>query len=519
MPVQGGLVQRKCACGAHAGAGAPCDECKKREGQVQRRAASPASPEKVPPIVYDVLEAPGRPLDAETCGFFEARLGHDFSKVRVHTDAPAAESARAVNALAYTVGGDVVFGAGQYQPNATAGRQLLGHELMHVVQQHGRDPAPHQLRMGPCDDAYEREANKALVNLNAVPRVLGSGAVWVQRACGPEGIGRPSGCVGMKGDLPGEHFLFHVACDEFRPREEAKLRAFASTLTSGGSAKIHGFASEEGDSSFNENLSCARAVRGQAVVDSVLAPSGVRVSYSLFAHGATAGNRDQRRSIVIDWLPAGATPSPTPAPTPKPKPKPGFSQDCSEWHRCHVIEPLAAANRILTVALNALQDVVAGKINSGRIIDLLNVHFHDPDWPAARAVTVHETFRALQAELNSSLSFRCRPRDEKECMSEKGFVGGFTNCAAGSEITLCSIYFLGLPCDEQARVLIHEVAHHLPGMCQDFAYVNEPAYMSLPPEKAEKNPDTYAQFAKTVFLGKPGCRDCGTETQLRPGQY
>ena len=65
----------------------------------------------------------------------ELRFGHDFSRVRVHTDAKAAESARAVNALAYTVGHDMAFGAGQYVPETSEGRQLVAHELAHVVQQ------------------------------------------------------------------------------------------------------------------------------------------------------------------------------------------------------------------------------------------------------------------------------------------------------------------------------------------------------------------------------------------------
>ena len=67
----------------------------------------------------------------------EPRFGHDFSGVRVHTDARAAESAWSVNALAYTVGRDVVFGTGQYAPGTSGGRRLLAHELTHVVQQQG----------------------------------------------------------------------------------------------------------------------------------------------------------------------------------------------------------------------------------------------------------------------------------------------------------------------------------------------------------------------------------------------
>lgn len=65
----------------------------------------------------------------------ETRFGQDFSRVRVHADAKAGESSRAINALAYTVGRDVVFGEGQYAPQTTSGRQLLAHELAHVVQQ------------------------------------------------------------------------------------------------------------------------------------------------------------------------------------------------------------------------------------------------------------------------------------------------------------------------------------------------------------------------------------------------
>jgi len=89
----------------------------------------------VPSIVPDVLRSPGQPLDSEARAYFEPRFGHDFSQVRVHTDAKAAESARAMNALAYTVGHDLVFEAGQYKPRTSEGHRLLSHELAHIVQQ------------------------------------------------------------------------------------------------------------------------------------------------------------------------------------------------------------------------------------------------------------------------------------------------------------------------------------------------------------------------------------------------
>lgn len=85
--------------------------------------------------VQRVLARSGQPLDSATHAFFTARLGHDFANVRVHAGADAAESARAVNARAFTVGRDVVFDAGQFAPHTRAGRELLAHELTHVVQQ------------------------------------------------------------------------------------------------------------------------------------------------------------------------------------------------------------------------------------------------------------------------------------------------------------------------------------------------------------------------------------------------
>jgi len=90
-----------------------------------------------PESVRDTLGSPGQPLDRDSLAFFEPRFGHDFSGVRVHTDAPAAESARAVNARAYTVGQHMVFARDQYAPDTADGRHLLAHELAHTLQQRG----------------------------------------------------------------------------------------------------------------------------------------------------------------------------------------------------------------------------------------------------------------------------------------------------------------------------------------------------------------------------------------------
>jgi len=135
----GGLLQRKCACGQHTGGGEQCGECKKKDMTLQRHSNGASGAATAPTIVHDALRSPGQPLDASTRAFFEPRFEHDFSSVRVHTDETAAASAKAVNATAYTVGRDLVFGAGQYSPATSEGRKLVAHELTHVLQQTALD--------------------------------------------------------------------------------------------------------------------------------------------------------------------------------------------------------------------------------------------------------------------------------------------------------------------------------------------------------------------------------------------
>ena len=85
----------------------------------------------------DALDGGGQPLEAGVRSFMENRIGHHFGDVRVHTNGRAASTAQAINARAYTLGRNVVFGSGEYRPNSHSGRQLLAHELVHVIQQKG----------------------------------------------------------------------------------------------------------------------------------------------------------------------------------------------------------------------------------------------------------------------------------------------------------------------------------------------------------------------------------------------
>ncbi|NOZ51802.1 MAG: DUF4157 domain-containing protein [Gammaproteobacteria bacterium] len=180
-----GILQRKCGCGNHIQSGEQCTACSKNKlnkpmqtklqlgetndryeqeadrvtQQVMRMSKPkngdsneylPSKPliqrlvssthsnaTEVPSIVHDVLRSAGQPLNKVTRNFMEPRFGHDFSGVRIHTDAKAAESAHAVNAKAYTVGNNIVFGAGEYTSDTSTGRKLFAHELAHTIQQNG----------------------------------------------------------------------------------------------------------------------------------------------------------------------------------------------------------------------------------------------------------------------------------------------------------------------------------------------------------------------------------------------
>ncbi len=157
-----GLLQCKCACGGTPCVTGECEKCRKK--RLQPKVAQPSTfnheHSEVPPIVHEVLDSTGQPLDTATRAFMESRLGYDFSRVRVHGDAEAAESARAVSALAYTVGPHIVFDAGRYAPRTHAGSKLLAHELTHVIQQSGSVAFDLPITISDPADPSEQEAER-----------------------------------------------------------------------------------------------------------------------------------------------------------------------------------------------------------------------------------------------------------------------------------------------------------------------------------------------------------------------
>jgi hypothetical protein len=115
-----------------------------RQVEEEENLQAKETPGHIPEVTLELesriyaLEEGGQPLPESVRTFFEPRFGYDFSQVRVHTDIRVAESARAMNARAFTVGRNILFGTGWYAPGTNTGRKLLAHELTHVIQQNGK---------------------------------------------------------------------------------------------------------------------------------------------------------------------------------------------------------------------------------------------------------------------------------------------------------------------------------------------------------------------------------------------
>jgi outer membrane protein OmpA-like peptidoglycan-associated protein len=366
-PKSSSTVLRRCACGGAGGAGGECEDCGKKRLQ---RSAWGHSPEFAPPIVHDVLRAPGVPLDSASRSYFEPRFGHDFSKVRIHADERASESAQSVNALAYTVGPHIAFASGLFQPRTASGQRLLAHELTHVVQQQGSSTPASSLRVGPAADAHEQEAQRsasAIGEEELSPEQHAPESVQRQAASSGPPLGTTCATIGNPGaspDPPGstptpEHcpapadmpctpsgdpvkgatssFVFLVNSsdlDTAKPTPgkyatvRAEIEAVAETWKTGGASgkiRIDGYASAEYYCVYNWCLSCRRA---EAVADEFKNHGIDGSNLEVHAHGesneAGASLAENRRATIS--LPAGPGPQPTPTPDPEPAPTP--------WTQC-----------------------------------------------------------------------------------------------------------------------------------------------------------------------------------------
>ena len=298
-PGPGAVLQRKCAgCKRE-------DEREDTDAGLQRREVSPTrsggEDEFAPATVHEVLRSSGSALTGETRAYFETRFGRDFSAVRVHTDGAAARSARDVNALAYTVGRDIVFAAGHFAPATQGGQRLLAHELTHVVQQ-GRAPA--RAEAAALSPAAAHAAPVRPLPASILQRAGDPAAIPAGLRCPTDlSTGRPSGT----------DIMFTVGGATITSAHTTALTAFRDAwVTAGGTDDIvvHGYASTEGEQGANWTLSCDRAEAVQAELVRLGVPA---VRISLLAHGEStdfSASLGPNRRAVVTSRAAGLLPLP-----------------------------------------------------------------------------------------------------------------------------------------------------------------------------------------------------------------
>jgi outer membrane protein OmpA-like peptidoglycan-associated protein len=282
-----------------------CSKCEEEEIQRQR-ADSDDEREQVdghtPEVTRSVedqinaIRAGGQPLPLATRAFFESRFDRDFSNVRIHTDAKAAESARSVNALAYTVGHNIVFATGHYQPETIAGQRLLAHELTHVLQQRGapRSTVATVQRQGgegsepTAEDLLQGSGGKSQTCANAEK---GFSRKEPAKAC-PKPTHRGTKELGH----------FHFCLDSIDPVDQATFDSQLDEIASEPASTrflVHGHASVDGDQAGNFRLSCHRANRvTEAMVEKGIAESRIETG----SRGPTTefpGGPEFNRVVVV----------------------------------------------------------------------------------------------------------------------------------------------------------------------------------------------------------------------------
>lgn len=226
----------------------------------------------------DLSASAGQPLALPQRKFFEGQFGYDFSQVRVHADASAAQLADEASAKAFTTGNHIVFGSGKFKPGTREGAALMAHELTHVVQQ---SDAP-----GNVGGATQREPKQPKQGIGSAP---------------------PSEPVIIAKDVaPEDDFILFDQDSANVSTSEKKLSQIFGIYAMPVTIELHGYASREGDTDYNSKLSGHRAAALKAKALKFLPPGSQVV---LYAHGATeafGATKDNRRvgiKLVLDATP------------------------------------------------------------------------------------------------------------------------------------------------------------------------------------------------------------------------
>jgi hypothetical protein len=480
-------LSRKCTCGGSSQGTDECEECKKeREATVQRVATQTSGPEVVPAVVHDVLNSSGRPLDSGGRAFFEPRFGHDFSRIRIHTDARAAESARSVNALAYTVGRDIVFDTGRYAPQTEDGRRLLAHELAHTVQQNGTEI------------------------IRRVPPPTPSPLPATVPTPGPTDFEQPR----VEGSTTDELF-FAKNSSTLSANVQTQIASIKSSAPS--SVKLLGF------SSADETVTVAQDRADKVKAELTKSPGAVSVASAVGSATAQVGQADFPSVRKVEVVVGSATPT-----TLNCRAKDAAGNLINPPKQpCTVMDPATqtAFNSALTIAKDAMTRASTAVASTPSAADAAVIDQFFGNHNAGTLSTLKTNLGKLKTHVAglpgiTSCGGQC---DSGGC--NKGSVIAYNHdIDAASTMTLCVPTFKSLANDnDRARNLVHESAHGTsplggaPGTgTKDVGYRHERIIFQLSTADRLRNSDSYALFAlflrERQLTGDPAAVPAGIET-------
>jgi hypothetical protein len=543
-PVRGSLLQRKCACGGAPGPTGECESCRQKKLQrkltvgasndpleqeadrvadevlaarahsavsgapprIQRgNANAPAS--TAPASVDRVLGSPGRPLAPVLRQDMEQRFGHDFSRVRIHTDGAADQSARDVNAHAYTVGRDVVFDGGRFRPHSLEGRRLLAHELTHVLQQ---DQGPPQVqRWAEC-----KTTGMALDGAEPEDCLAREPGEKQRARTGPMVVVQISVPLSSEKGVLIANFDISKATIKSSLHRTIEWREYLSRITSNRSRlKILGFTDchlLRGGS--NEALRKERA----AAVFNVL-PRSVQSNVSAYeqapinecvTENISASDRALNRSavLIIEYSEVDMEAEEV-APSQSGKEPP--SQNCSKEQRNRLALAFPVAEKMIRNALRVINDMQKGSDEER----LLMKYFGKDAFSHATHIRegFAETLRQWQ-KAGPTYPYVCVKQGDGECTGRTlGYVEpfGLPEFVPGiggawfprGDIHICEKAFAFTNNLYLAAALLHETSHMVGWAFGDVYCDMETngGCPSLSTKEAEGNADSYAQFAREAF--------------------
>ena len=533
----GRLLQRKCACGS--GASALSDDCAdcaakrlqkkltlgaasdplEREAdriaeqvtttrtshQPQAVRASPVRVQKVggtgstagatvPQSVEHTISSSGRALDPIVRADMEGRFGHDFSRVRVHTDSSAQRSARDVDALAYTVGDHLVFSAGAYAPGTAAGQRVLAHELTHVLQQaegvhrlqRWASCNPPRMSLLDCPPREEGERHRARTGGMPLLELVGQGWFVANFDIGKANVKR-----GLR------------RLDYWRQL----LDLMASEP--GSQWRLLGFTDCEGGEARNQQL---RLDRAKAIYD--ILPARVRTHVAGYeaapigecvTENDTSSDRAQNRSVALvrELSVADMDGEDLTGTLPRKEPE---SEDCSDEQRDRLAIAFAAAEDMLDEAISSINRLERGSDDEA----LLERYFGDSAFEERFSIKQGFTTTRRQWQKksgkNPTYPYVCRKTGSGQCVDNSshviyGYVEWRSFYGKGlwpiDNINICEAAF-GLDNFDLAATLIHESSHRLDATSEDI-YCKNDRCSSLDTYTAIDNADSYAQYARERF--------------------